>query len=195
MGEPTTGLKHGEYQMSNNMLGLPSREEAEKMTIPEFAHMLGSAIHNVLLARMVNQRTSAPNVIHGLVCSLVPLLHEIAIQTANQSEIQAMSYEEAMKADPTKAVKTQNVLFAALLIARCAPEVGDRQNAMVETNPELIYSAMEDFEKLTGQRPDKYLNPHMVKQIREFMERQENPLQGLLASRKNSPETRNTPLN
>lgn len=55
------------------------------------------------------------------------------------------------------------VLYAAFLAYRSAPCETRPGHVSVEYSPLAGVEAMADFEKFTGQPPDEYLNPNMVK--------------------------------
>jgi len=171
-----------------NILGLP--ENPNDMPAHQLAYTVGSAVLKVTMMRAIRDKVGGQEVVHHLACMTVPGLHEIAIQTANHSGVEGMSKEEALeKYDPNKVTKPHNVLFAALLLARMAPDVGDRDKVHLEMSPVVVLQAMEDFEKLTGTKPDAILHPRMVEAARE----QETTSVGLLQdflNNKPSPETR-----
>lgn len=58
-------------------------------------------------------------------------------------------------------------LMAALMFSQMV-NIVDKSTHSVEYNVEMVLNAMNDFEKLTGRKPDDLLAPPMVKAAREL---------------------------
>lgn len=65
----------------------------------------------------------------------------------------------------SRPITSDNVLFAALLVASAVEPVSD-DGVKLEFHRGIILDAMQAFEKLTGKKPDDMLNKHMVSAAR-----------------------------
>lgn len=69
----------------------------------------------------------------------------------------------------TVRINENAVLFAALLAARALPSVDGKGLGRCEFSPAVSFEAMEAFEKLTGYKPDDFIDEAFVKATREFV--------------------------
>ena len=70
-----------------------------------------------------------------------------------------------MKQSETNEPTVQHMLFSALLVAACNDCDGDGGHPM-EISEETILKAFDDYERLTGRKPDSILNPSFVEWAR-----------------------------
>lgn len=64
-------------------------------------------------------------------------------------------------------VKSAEVLFSALLAYHTAPYEDERGKVLAEFSPLVVFDALKDFERLTGEQPDEHLNEVMCRVARE----------------------------
>lgn len=70
--------------------------------------------------------------------------------------------------NPELGITKESILFAALLTVRMSPELDHSNDTVpVEFSPMVVLDAMDDFEKLTGKKPDPFLNPAMIASARK----------------------------
>lgn len=81
------------------------------------------------------------------------------------------------------AITDESMTFAALVAAASFFIDKDRDGhdaVGITYGPAALLKAMEMYEKVTGEKPDPYLQPEMVKSIRDFAEEANEPLNKLL---------------
>lgn len=72
------------------------------------------------------------------------------------------------------AVTKESLLYAACLLAstvrlsECESHPGENHAVGIDFGPHALLKAMEMYEKLKGEKPDKYLHPQMVQNTREY---------------------------
>ena len=116
----------------------------------------------------------------------VAAIHTLAAVLGNPG-----TEDQSIEERAAGALNATSILYAALVATRMAPDSGGLatrgdgvkgMNIEVEFGPDVLVSAMDDFEKLTGRKPDDKLDPVMVAQTRNFLEKTGDPLKDLLAS-------------
>lgn len=91
--------------------------------------------------------------------------------------------------DPASAVTRESLLYTAILANKATPDYDKRAKASLTELSALVYfEALEAYEKLTGKKPDEFLNPAMVQAAREAGAMGKDVLAAFMERRRNAPE-------
>jgi hypothetical protein len=113
-------------------------------------------------------------------------------------EITAALVGKRVGSDPVNCITDQSLLFASLLAAvslrRVDHKVGKTNAGHLSTDfgPGQMIEAMDWFEKLTGEKPDKYLDDGLVAVMAQYRKDAETPLGDFLSKRPRPPTDRTT---
>jgi hypothetical protein len=150
---------------------------------PEVMHKLGHHIAKATQMTMMLNKTGNPFdvVFIGL--------------AAAQAALTAVAYMVGPNDNPnseagSRAVTDETLIFAALLLAVSGGTSRNHEGEPcvdVHFGPEQVLEAMNWYEKITGVRPDKHLNPDFVEIMQKFTASAETPLVKFMASR---PQTK-----
>lgn len=79
-----------------------------------------------------------------------------------------------------------HVLFACLLLANTTQPVKGTHDAIFAFDPSIVLDTLNQYERLTGRKPDSLLLSNMVKAAREMAAAGEAPLRAFMSARPSS---------
>lgn len=137
------------------------------------ADQMVNAVGQIMMAGMVKLPGGKSDSAYVATAACAIALQTLALTLGNPGDDNIASKNMAGAAQ--KSLNPDSFLFAALLAVRAG------ENCTVVTNadksigidcelhfgPNVILEAMQDFEKLTGRKPDANLDPEMVKAVQQ----------------------------
>lgn len=175
IGEFTEHLFNGVSELTRmSVMTFNSNNKSDAIYIGCSAAL--GALHNI--AQMIGHNSDEPS---------REAMRELALK-AEKGDKEA---QEKCKDVARKRVNHNTTLFAAILAHKVCPQVQPDDNIAAEMSAAVVLDAMETFEKATGYKPDKYLDPDYAKQARDAEVGSAEVLSDFLKTRPKPPVSKN----